>query len=111
MNTIKDSLNALTYNNGSLIVNTLHPPLVVDPITLKVLQLVLVPWNIPSAMDVQTHLPIHRLSCLHGRSILGTNLHHPTHYISHIQEILLISTSRVSIPLLNQDQPHNWHNR
>ena len=104
------SPNALTCNSGILTVNTLHQHLVVDHIMLKALQPVLLPSSSPSAMDAQTPLPILRLFCLHGRSILRTNFQHLTQCISHIQEILLISTSRISMPHPNQDRYHSWHN-
>ena len=110
MNMTNGSLNARTCNSGNLMVSTLHQHLVVGHITLKALQRVLVPSNTPSAMDVQTHLPTLPLSCLRGPNILRTNFQHPTQCISHIQGTLLISTSRVSIPLPNQDQSHSWHN-
>lgn len=109
MNMTNVSLNALTYNSGILII-TLHRHLVVDHIMFKVLHPVLVPSNTPSAMDVRTHLPTLRRFCLHGRSILRINSQHQTQYISRIQEILLTSISRVSIPLTKQDQSHSWHN-
>lgn len=110
MNMTNGSLNAHIYNSGILMVNTLHQHLVVDHITFKVLQAVLVPSNTPSAMDVPIHLPTLRLFCLQGRNTLRINFQHPVQCISHIQEALLINTSRVSIALPNQDQSHSWHN-
>ena len=110
MNMTNGFLNALTYNNGILIVNMLHRHLVVDHITFKVLRLVLVPSSILSAMDVQIRLPILHLSCLHGRSILRTSSQRPIQCTSHNQETLLTSTSRVSTTLPNRNQSHSWHN-
>lgn len=111
------SLNALTYNNGTLLVNTLRRHLLADHITFKVHRLVLVPSNTPSVMDGQIHLPILRPSCLHGQSIPRTNSQHQTQRTSHIQEILRISTSkvstskvstsRISTTLPNQNQSHS----
>lgn len=108
-NMTNGSLNALTYNSGMLMVNMLHQHLVVDHITFKVLQPVLVPSSTPSAMDVQTHLPTLRHSCLLGQSILRINFQHLIQCIRHIQGTLLSSTSRVSIPLPKQDRS-SWHN-
>lgn len=110
MSLTNDSLNALIYSSGILIANTVHRHLVVDLITFQVLQQVLVPSNTPSVMDVQTHLLTLRLSCHHEQSILRINFQPPTQYISHIQETLLISTNRVSIPLPSQDQLLSQHN-
>ena len=110
MNMTNGPLNAHICNSGILTVNMLHRHLVVDRIMVKVLQPVLLPSSTPSAMGAQTHLPTLRLSCLRGRSILHINFQHPTQYISHIQESLLISTSRVSMLRLSQDQSHSWHN-
>lgn len=112
MKMINGSLNALTYNNGTLLVNTLRRRLLAAHITLKVLPLVLVPSNTPSAMDGQIHLPILRPSCLHGQSIPRTNSQHQIQRTSHIQGILRISTSkvstsRISTTLPNQNQSHS----
>ena len=109
------SLNDLIYNSGILMVNTLPRHLLVDHIMFKVLRPVLVPSSILSVMDGQIHPPILHLSCLHGRSIPRTNSQHQTQRTSHIQEILLIntsrvSTSRISTTLTNQNQSHSWHN-
>lgn len=106
------SLNALTYNNGTLLVNTLRRHLLADHITLKVLRLVLVPSNTPSAMDGQIHLPILRPSYLRGQNIPRTNSQHQIQRTSHNQEILRISTSkvstsRISSTLPNQNQSHS----
>ena len=110
LNMTNGSLNALTYNSGTPIINTLRQHLVVDPTIFKVLIPGLVPPSTPSAMDAQTHLPTLRLSCPHGQSILHTNFQDPTRFISHNQEIPLISTSRASIFLTNQDLSRSWHN-
>ena len=108
MNMTNGSLNGLTCNSGTLMANTLHRHLAVDHTTSQVLQLVLVPSSIHSAMDVQIHLPTLPLSYLHELSTLDTNFQHPIPYISQVQETLLISTNRVSIILASQDQFLSW---
>ena len=110
MTMTNDSLSALTHNSGILMVNTLHHHPVVDHITVKVRQPLLVPSNTRSAMDVQIHLRTLHPFCHHGQNTQPINFQHPTQCISHNQETLLISTNRVSIPLPNQDQTHSSHN-
>lgn len=110
MTMINGFLNALTYSSGILSVNMPHQHLVVDHITFKVLQPVLVTLNTLLATDVQIHLPTLRLSCLHERNIQRTNFQRPIQCISRIPETLLISTRRVSIPLPKRDRSHSWHN-
>lgn len=99
--------NALTYNNGTLMVNTLHQHQAAGHIMFKVPKLVLVPSNIHSAMDVPTRLPTLRLSCLHVRSFLDTNSQHRMQCISQLQETLPISTTKASTTLRSLNLSHN----
>ena len=110
MNMTNGYPNALTYNNGIPMVNTLHQHQAADHIMFKVLRLVLVPSNIRSAMDVPTHRPTLHLLCLHGRSFLDTNSQHRMRCISQLQETLPISTTRASTILPSLNLSHSWHN-